>query len=108
MPGAVASLFDGEHSDGWREGRSRVDGDDGGDQVAQIVEHVERVLGIELMCAAQALEFRRPLKSSVRIEEAHEAIRGIVSKLERDRVLSGDIDAMAGAVRSGVLDGWRG
>jgi histidine ammonia-lyase len=77
-------------------------------KLRQIVEHVERVLGIELMCAAQALEFRRPLKSSARIEEAHEAIRGIVSRLERDRVLAGDIDAMAGAIRGGVLDGWRG
>ncbi|WP_109484821.1 histidine ammonia-lyase [Occallatibacter savannae] len=77
-------------------------------KLRQIVEHVERVLGIELMCAAQALEFRRPLKSSTRIEEAHAAIRGVVPRLERDRVLAGDIEAMALAVRSGVLDGWRG
>jgi histidine ammonia-lyase len=77
-------------------------------KLRQIVEHVERVLGIELMCAAQALEFRRPLRSSARIEEAHAVIRGVVPKLERDRVLAGDIEAMAGAVRGGVLDGWRG
>jgi histidine ammonia-lyase len=76
-------------------------------KLRQIVENVERVLGIELMCAAQALEFRRPLKSSGRIEEAHAAIRGVVPRLERDRVLAGDIDAMAGAIRGGVLDGWR-
>jgi histidine ammonia-lyase len=77
-------------------------------KLRQIVEHVERVLGIELMCAAQALEFRRPLRSSARIEEAQAVIRGVVPKLERDRVLAGDIEAMAGAVRGGVLDGWRG
>jgi histidine ammonia-lyase len=76
-------------------------------KLRQIVEHVERVLGIELMCAAQALEFRRPLKSSARIEEAHDVIRGVVARLERDRVLARDIEAMAGAVRSGKLDGWR-
>ena len=76
-------------------------------KLRQIVEHVERVLGIELMCAAQALEFRRPLKSSGRIEEAHDAVRGIVSRLERDRVLAGDIDAMAEGIRSGRLDSWR-
>jgi len=76
-------------------------------KLRQIVEQVERVLGIELMCAAQALEFRRPLKSSKRIEEAHEVIREIVPRLERDRVLAGDIEAMAGAIRSGALDGWR-
>jgi histidine ammonia-lyase len=77
-------------------------------KLRQIVEHVERVLGIELMCAAQALEFRRPLRSSARIEEAQAVIRGVVPRLERDRVLAGDIEAMAGAVRGGVLDGWRG
>src|SRR3569833_246974 len=76
-------------------------------KLRQIVEHVERVLGIELMCAAQALEFRRPLKSSRRIEEAHAVIRGVVPRLERDRVLSGDIDAMAEGFRSGWLDSWR-
>lgn len=76
-------------------------------KLRQIVEHVERVLGIELMCAAQALEFRRPLKSSARIEEAHNAIRRVVPRLERDRVLAPDIDAMAGAIRSGAFDSWR-
>lgn len=77
-------------------------------KLRQIVEHVERILGIELMCAAQALEFRRPLKSSASIEEAHEAIRHVVPRLERDRVLAPDIDAMATAIRSGLLDQWRG
>ena len=77
-------------------------------KLRQIVEHVERVLGIELMCAAQALEFRRPLRSSARIEEAQAVIRGVVPRLERDRVLAGDIESMAEAIRGGMLDGWRG
>ena len=76
-------------------------------KLRQIVEHVERVLAIELMCAAQALEFRRPLKSSRRIEEAHEVVRAVVPRLERDRVLAADIAAMAEAVRGGKLDRWR-
>ena len=76
-------------------------------KLRQIVEHGERVLGIELMCATQALEFRRPLKSSMRVEGAYEAIRGIVPRLERDRVLAPDIDAMASAIRNGKLDEWR-
>ncbi|WP_348261436.1 histidine ammonia-lyase [Telmatobacter sp. DSM 110680] len=76
-------------------------------KLRQIVEHAERILGIELMCAAQALEFRRPLKSSAKIEQAHEAVRKVVPRLERDRVLSHDIDAMAGAIRDGKLDAWR-
>jgi histidine ammonia-lyase len=77
-------------------------------KLRQIVEHAERILGIELMCAAQALEFRRPLKSSARIEQAHEAVREVVPRLERDRVLAPDIEALAGAIRAGKLDAWRG
>ena len=76
-------------------------------KLRQIVEHVERVLAIELMCAAQALEFRRPLKSSGRIETAHDAVRKVVPRLERDRTLAPDIAEMAEAIRSGKLDEWR-
>ena len=76
-------------------------------KLRQIVEHVERVLAIELMCAAQALEFRRPLKSSSRIEQAYEMIRGVIPRLRRDRVLAPDIAAMAESIRGGKLDVWR-
>jgi histidine ammonia-lyase len=76
-------------------------------KLRQIVEHVERIVGIELMCGAQALEFRRPLKSSERIEQAHDAVRMVVPRLERDRMLAPDIEAMADAIRAGKLDGWR-
>ena len=76
-------------------------------KLRQIVEHAERILAIELMCAAQALEFRRPLKSSVRIEQAYDEVRKVVPRLERDRVLAPDIEALARAIRAGKLDGWR-
>jgi histidine ammonia-lyase len=76
-------------------------------KLRQIVEHAERVLAIELMCAAQALEFRRPLKSSARIEKAHDAVRTVVPRLERDRVLASDIEALAKAIRAGKFDLWR-
>jgi histidine ammonia-lyase len=75
-------------------------------KLRQIVEHVERIVAIELMCAAQAVEFRRPLKSSARLEEVHEAVRKVVPKLEQDRVLAGDIDALAAAIRQGAFNPW--
>ena len=75
-------------------------------KLRQIVEHAERILAIELMCAAQALEFRRPLRSSAEIERAHEVVRSVVPRLERDRVLAPDISAMAEAVKGGALDAW--
>lgn len=75
-------------------------------KLRQIVEHAERIVAIELMCAAQGLEFRRPLKSSPAIEGVHAAVRSVIVKLEKDRVLAPDIDAMAAAVRAGQFDTW--
>jgi histidine ammonia-lyase len=75
-------------------------------KLRQIVENAERVVGIELMCGAQALEFRRPLKSSAAVEGAYGAVRAVVTRLGEDRVLSGDMEAMARAVRSGAFRQW--
>jgi len=78
----------------------------GANKLRQIVEDAERILAIELMCAAQALDFRKPLKSSPEIERAHSVIRGVVPQLERDRVLATDIDALSAAIRVGKFDDW--
>jgi histidine ammonia-lyase len=75
-------------------------------KLRQIVEHVERIVGIELMCAAQGLEFRRPLRASREVERAHEAVRAVVPLLAQDRVLSPEIEAMAAAVRTGAFNAW--
>jgi histidine ammonia-lyase len=77
-------------------------------KLRQIVENGERVAAIELMCAAQGLECRRPLKASPAMERAHDAVRAVVPRLEQDRVMAGDIEALAGAVRSGVFEEWCG
>ena len=77
-------------------------------KLRQIVENAERIVGIELMCAAQGLECRRPLKSGPEIERAHAAVRAVVAPLKEDRVLAPDIDAMAAGVRGGVFDTWVG
>lgn len=76
-------------------------------KLRQIVENAERILAVELMCAAQGIEFRRPLRSSQLLERAHDAIRTIVPRLERDRVLAPDIEGLAAAIRAGKLDAWR-
>jgi histidine ammonia-lyase len=77
-------------------------------KLRQIVEHVERVVAIELMCAAQAVEFRRPLRSSPRLEAVHEAVRKVVPRLEQDRVLAGDMEALSAAIRNGAFNAWCG
>jgi len=73
----------------------------------QVVENAERLLAIELLCAAQALEYRLPLQPARRVGEAFAAVRRLVKALGEDRVLSVDIEALAGGVRGGKFDGWR-
>lgn len=75
-------------------------------KLRQIVENAERIVAIELMCAAQGIEYRRPLRSSREVERAHEAVRAVVVRLEQDRVLATDIDALAAAVRAGAFNEW--
>ncbi len=60
----------------------------------QILKNLEKILAIELMYAAQAMEFRRPNTFSDIIEENFSIIREKVDKLEEDRLLKPDIDAM--------------
>lgn len=57
----------------------------------QVLKNVERVLAIEFMTAAQALEFRRPLKSSDFIEKIITQYRTVIKPLEDDRLLSPDL-----------------
>lgn len=57
----------------------------------RVVDNVEKVLAIELLTAAQALEFRRPLKSSPAIEKLMSAFRKEVSFNEADRLLRDDM-----------------
>ncbi|MCJ8321120.1 MAG: aromatic amino acid lyase, partial [Colwellia sp.] len=71
-----------------------------GRQLNQILGNLEKILAIELMYAAQAIEFRRPNKCSELIELNHKIIREKVAKLEEDRLLKPDIDAMIRLVKS--------
>ena len=58
----------------------------------RVVKNVERVLSIEWMTAAQAMEFRRPAKSSAQLEEMLETYRQVVPALGGDRVLHDDME----------------
>lgn len=57
----------------------------------RVVNNVEKVLAIELLSAAQALDFRRPQKSSAAVEKMHGSFRKLVSFNEEDRVLHDDM-----------------
>jgi histidine ammonia-lyase len=77
-------------------------------KLRQVVENAEMVLGIELMTAAQALEFRLPLRAALRVEAARARVREFVAPLREDRVLAGDITKLAAAIRGGAFDDWLG
>ena len=59
----------------------------------RVVENTRRVLAIELFNAAQALEFRRPMKSSEQIEDMVAEYRKIVPFVENDTVMYPYINA---------------
>jgi histidine ammonia-lyase len=57
----------------------------------RIVNNVYSILAIELITAAQAITFRRPLKTSPFLEEVMDTFRGVVAFIEDDRMLYEDI-----------------
>jgi histidine ammonia-lyase len=69
----------------------------------QIQKNVHAVLGIELMAAAQAIDFRRPLRAGRGTEAAYQVIRRHVAFLDEDRPLHADINTMAEVVGSGEI-----
>jgi histidine ammonia-lyase len=69
----------------------------------RVLENSTRAVAIELLCAAQAIECRRPLRSSSRIEGLLREVRALVPALTNDRSLSPDIEAIANAIRQGGL-----
>jgi histidine ammonia-lyase len=66
---------------------------------AHIVKNVETILAIELLCAAQGLEFLRPLRSSPALERTFERVRERVPFIEKDSVLSNYIEVLTPLVR---------
>ncbi|MEQ1692288.1 MAG: histidine ammonia-lyase [Gemmatimonas sp.] len=68
------------------------------------VRNLRHVLAIELIAAAEGLEYRRPLRSSTPVESAHELIRSVVARQSGDRSPSPDIIRLGDAIAAGLLD----
>jgi len=73
-------------------------------KMLRILEQAQQVIAIELLCAAQMLEFRKPLKPGVGVQRAYDIVRSFVPMLDHDRVLAPDIATMSRAVRDGAFD----
>jgi histidine ammonia-lyase len=72
-------------------------------KLRRVVRNVRYVLAIELMCAAQGIDYRAPLKPGRGVARGHAAVRRLVAPLERDRVLSPDIERLAAAIAADEL-----
>ena len=66
-----------------------------------MLDNVEKIVAIELLAAAQGIEFHHPRKSSPTLEKAIEKIRAVSPHYESDRSLAPDIEAVAAMVNGG-------
>ena len=69
----------------------------------EAVRILQSLLAIELMVAAQALEFLKPLTPGHGVQRAYDMVRARVPALEQDRILAGDIQQLEALVRDGSL-----
>jgi histidine ammonia-lyase len=67
-------------------------------KLRRIVRNVRYVLAIELMAAAQGIDWRAPLRPGRGVAHAHGLVRSVVDRLERDRPLAPDIERLAAAI----------
>ena len=73
----------------------------GARRLSDMVWNTAHIVAIELLAAAQGVDLRRPLETSPRLRRSLAAIREKAAFLETDRVLAGDIAALAGLVLEG-------
>jgi histidine ammonia-lyase len=69
-----------------------------------IVDLAETITAIELICAAEALDHRQPLRPGRGAQQGYEIVRQHVARLSTDRAMSGDIQLVAKVIRDGGFD----
>ena len=72
-------------------------------KAVDIVDNVRKIVAIELMAAAQGIDFHRPLRSSEVLEAAHARIREAVPHYDDDRYLAPDIEALNALIDSSAF-----
>ena len=68
-----------------------------------MLDNVAHIVAIELLAAAQGIEFHRPMKSSAPLENALKRVRAVSERYSHDRSLSAEIDSLAQQVNEGVF-----
>jgi histidine ammonia-lyase len=75
----------------------------GARRLGQMVENLNRILGVELLCAAQGIDFRAPLATSETLQRVVARVREEVATLEEDRYLAPDLERAARMVARGEI-----
>ena len=72
-------------------------------KAGDVARNTQTVVAIELMAAAQGLDFHRPMQTSPILQDAHTLVRARVAHLDGDRMMAPDIDALTDLVGSGAF-----
>ncbi len=75
----------------------------GARKLDQVCGNVEKILAVELLCAAQAFDFRRPLTSGPILEACHNLVRHHIDHADEDRVFAHDLETARQLIASGRL-----
>ncbi len=70
-------------------------------RLAKMTANLSVILGVEMLCAAQGVEARAPLKTSTRLQDLLTMLRGEIPSLGEDRYLAPEIEAASAMVRAG-------
>lgn len=72
-------------------------------RVNQVIDNLEKILAVELVCAAQAFDYRRPMKSGTILESCHSLIRERIDHAEEDRIFANDLETARQLIASKEL-----
>ncbi len=100
---AHPASIDNVPTDGGKEDHVSM-GMTGATKLRAIVDNVELITAIELITAAEGLEYRAPLEPGRGVKQAYQIVRRHVTRLTSDRAMSGEIQAIVDAIRAGEFD----
>jgi len=100
---AHPASIDNIPTDGGKEDHVSM-GMTGAIKLRSIVGLAERMVALELIAAAEGLEYRKPLKPGRGVTNAYQAVRQRVERLTTDRSMTADIEGLAAAIRTSEFD----
>ncbi len=74
-----------------------------GRKALMVIDNLEKILGIELFCAAQGFDFRKPLRSGGIIDECHKVVRETIPFAESDHIMAEEMNKAIEMVKKGIL-----